>query len=181
MTALQLKKSEAVERVIEEAASLACKALDSQFPGADAGGITSNFHGHLVEVITRMLKGQSVLDGALGYATHLPRLVIDAEFFGCPLIRGEMFLIHKPETPTSTDECALVFDQDTGKFKPISTVGNAFTSFKAAAEAAMAYLEAESMSLEQANELKLEVVPVVFVPGSTSDRGFKIVRPRLTA
>jgi hypothetical protein len=182
MTQLQFSNDPAVQQAIADATAEACRVLDDRFPGWDAGGITSNFQGLLAETITHMLKGRSVLDGVRGHATFLPRLIVDDSFFGCPLIRGEMFLIHKPEKPVYGEpDRVLVLDPDSSRFKPISTVGDAFTSFEHAAAAAMKYLEAEGLTLEQAKELKLEVVPVVFDPCSTSDRGFKIVSPHKAA
>lgn len=178
MTTLQLKSSEPVEQAIADATEAACKVLDAQFPGWDAGGITSNFQGHLALVITQMLKGQSVLDGMLGHATLLPRLIVDDTFFGCPLIRGDMFLVHKPVKYIEGEaNPVLVLNPDGNGFKDISRVGDAFTSFEAAAEHAMKYLVAEGYTLAEAKELKLQVVSVVLDPQSTSDTGFKIVAP----
>lgn len=71
----------------------------------------------------------------------------------------------------------LVLEPGASSFKPIANAGDAFTSFDAAAAAAMKYLEAEQLTLEQAKALQLSVVPVVFDPQSTSDCGFKIVSP----
>ncbi|MFU4538235.1 hypothetical protein ACM73L_32985 [Pseudomonas aeruginosa] len=162
MTALKLQNDPAVQKAIDEATAKACEVLDAQFPGWDAGGITSNFQGLLAEVITRML----------------PRLIVDETFFGCPLIRGDMFLIHKPEKPVYGEpDRVLVLEPGASSFKPIANAGDAFTSFDAAAAAAMKYLEAEQLTLEQAKALQLSVVPVVFDPQSTSDCGFKIVSP----
>lgn len=178
MTALKLQNDPAVQKAIDEATTKACEVLDAQFPGWDAGGITSNFQGLLAEVITHMLKGHSVLDGVRGHATMLPRLIVDETFFGCPLIRGDMFLIHKPEKPVYGEpDRVLVLEPGASSFKPIANAGDAFTSFDAAAAAAMKYLEAEQLTLEQAKALQLSVVPVVFDPQSTSDCGFKIVSP----
>lgn len=72
MTALKLQNVQLCRRQSTEATAKACEVLDAQFPGWDAGGITSNFQGLLAEVITRMLKGHSVLDGVRGHATMLP-------------------------------------------------------------------------------------------------------------
>jgi len=174
MTRLQCHDDKDVIQAIESAASAACQELDKQFPGWDNGGVTSNFQGHLSEVITRMLKGQSVLDGVLGHRTHLPRLIIDDTFFGCPLIRGDMFLIHKPEKPVFGEpDRMLVLQPDSTRFRPISDAGDAFTSFEHAAAAAAKYLAAEGLTLEQAKELNLQVLPVEHVQNGT-DRGFVI-------
>lgn len=174
MTRLQSHDDKDVTQAIESAALAACHELDKQFPGWDNGGITSNFQGHLAEVITRMLKGHSVLDGVHGHRTHLPRLILDDTFFGCPLIRGDMFLIHKPVKPVfGESDRMLVLQPDSTVFRPISDAGDAFTSFEHAAAAAAKYLAAEGLSLEQAKELNLQVVPVEYAQDRT-DRGFVI-------
>ena len=66
---------DAVVKVIEDAARAACEILDKQFPGYDAGGITSDFQGTLVEVLTHMLRGRSVLDAQRGHTRVLPALI----------------------------------------------------------------------------------------------------------
>lgn len=77
-------------------------------------------------------------------------------------------------TALSTIEQSLN-DRESGH--PIANAGDALTSFNAAAEAAMKYLEAERLSLEQAKALQLAVVPVVSDPQSNNDCGIKIVSP----
>lgn len=178
MTALQLENSPAVQKAISDATEQACRALDTQFPGWDAGGITSNFQGVLAETITHMLKGRSLVDGFRGHAVLLPRLIVDNSFFGSQLLRGDMFLIRKPaEKVYGEPPQVLVLEPDASSFRPISAAGDAFTSFDAAAEYAMKYIAGQGLTLEQAKELGLEVVPVIYDPASIDDRGFKIFTP----
>ena len=72
---IQNASDDAVVKVIEDAAKAACEVLDQQFPGHDAGGITSDFQGLLVEVLTHMLRGRSVLDAKRGHYITLTNLI----------------------------------------------------------------------------------------------------------
>ena len=74
---IQNASDDAVVKAIEDVAKAACEVLDQQFPGHDAGGITSDFQGALVEVLTHMLRGRSVLDTQRGHTTALPVLVVE--------------------------------------------------------------------------------------------------------
>ncbi len=182
MTALQFERDPAVAKAIEDATAKACEALDTQFPGWDRGGITSNFQGLLAQVITTMLKGQSVLNGDRGHATILPRLIVDEAFFGRPWVQGDMYLIHKPEKPVYGEpERVLVLEPGASSFKPIARAGDAFTSFSVAAAEAMKYLEAEGLSMEEAKALQLTIVPVVYDTQGNNDCGFKIASPSQAA
>lgn len=171
---LQMHDDTPVLLAIEAAAAAACKELDKHFPGSDNGGITSNFQGHLTDVLKQMLKGHSVLDGLHGHSTQLPRLILDDSFFGCSLIRGDLFLIFKPaKQENGQPDGTLVLQPDASTFVPVLTAGDAFTSFEAAAAAAAKYLADEDLSLEQAKELNLQVLPVEPTQNG-SDRGFVI-------
>lgn len=175
LATLQLRNSESVLEAIENASTAACKVLDAQFPGWDSGGITSNFQGLLAEVITQMLKGKSVLDETRGHPTKLPRLILDHDFFGNTNVRGEFFLVRKVSTSPHADlEPVLVLDPDTSAFGPIESVNDAYTSFQAASEAAMKYLVAEGFTIDEAEDLKLKVVPVVLAPADTPECGYVI-------
>lgn len=175
MAALQFEQDPAVAKAVEEATAKACEALDAQFPGWDSGGITSNFQGMLAQVITAMLKGQSLLDSERGHSTMLPRLIVDQAFFGKPWVQGDMFLIHKPEKPVwGETERVLVLEPGASSFKPIAQAGDAFTSFSAAAVEAMKYLDGEGLTMEQATALQLTIVPVVYDTQTNTDCGFKI-------
>ncbi len=72
---IQNASDDAVVKVIEDAAKAACEVLHQQFPGHDAGGITSDFQGTLVEVLTHMLRGHSLLDAQRGHTRVLPTLI----------------------------------------------------------------------------------------------------------
>lgn len=169
---LQMQNDAAVLHAIEAAAAAACKELDKQFPGADNGGITSNFQGHLADALKQMLKGRSVLDGLHGHSTLLPRLVLDDSFFGSPLVRGDLFLILKPaKQENGQPNRELVLQPGASNFIPMLSAGDAFTSFGAAAATAAKYLVDEGFSLEQAKELNLQVLPVEPTQNG-SDTGF---------
>lgn len=163
MTILRKSTDQAVCDAVEEVAKLACDRLGELFPGCDAGGITSNFQGTLVELLGTMLKGRSPIAGRL---IQLPALVIDDAFFGNPLIRGESFLIIKRgvmpgEADMSADATLQVLEPESSRFRPIDRVGDAFTLFEYAAAAAARFLVDEGLSIEQARALRLSVEPVV--------------------
>lgn len=171
MTKLLHADNADVQAQIEQAASQACKTLDTLFPGNDNGGITSNFQGLLVEALTHMLKGHSLLDAKRGHFTELPQLIVDETFFGNPLTRGDAFLVvqawdaAKPET--------IVLDPDSNLFMPISKAGDAFTSFDAAAKQAFDYCVREGLDVEQATELGLQVRAVAV--NQASQTGYILV------
>lgn len=64
---------------IRDAARLACERLDETFPGAEHGGITSNFKGVLEEVIGVMLAGIDPISHRRGHHTYLPVILIRGE------------------------------------------------------------------------------------------------------
>lgn len=154
-----------VTQKIQEAAQAACGKLDELFPGCDNGGVTTNFQGLLVEVLTHMLAGRSLLDSKRGHFTQLPELVIDDAFFGSPMIRGDMFLVTKkadcPERGEGKGDL-VALDPDSGDFRPLSAIGDAHTSFEAAAKFALTYLRMFGHGPEQARKLGLKVQPVEF-------------------
>jgi hypothetical protein len=187
MTTLRYHQAADILETVENAARAACESLDAAFPGHDKGGITSNFHGLLVEVLTHMLKGRSVLDGQRGHYTKLPELVVDNSFFGNPLIRGDAFLVTKDgeqmwERHGDSYKCVgreiLVLQPHCTGFRKISVADDAWTSFEAAAEAAMTYLRSEGFSIEQARALDLQVQAVVADP--TKDRGYRVMNSTLS-
>ena len=172
-----------VQQAIEAAARAACEGLDETFPGHDAGGITSDFHGLLVDAIAKMLTGQS-LPGLRSHSTVLPKLVLDESAFGNPLARGEMFVVtrqgepywHKEADPAHPDGARLKQVTDTlalsdgGKrFVPLTDGEriNPFTSYEAAVQAAVQYLKSAGETLATA---PLQVHPVAF-----AEPGFKLV------
>jgi hypothetical protein len=179
MTTLRSVNSDEVRTAVVEAARAACERLDETFPGVERNGITSNFHGLLEEALMHMLKGRSLLDAQRGHYTKLPVLVIDDGFFGNPHLRGDAFLITREGRPVWDDDGSaphlrdgevLALEPDGAVFKPISKVGDAWTSFEAAAAAAMKYCGEEGLNLEGAMALKLNIQPVV--PRSDSDCGY---------
>jgi hypothetical protein len=170
MTKLLLSDNPEVQECIEKAAHEACAALDNLFPGKDTGGITSNFQGLLVETLTHMLKGRSLLDSKRGHFVALPQLLVDESLFGNPLIRGDVFLVVKTVVVRPWDEPKLeaqVLCPDSNSFRPISAIGDAWTSFEAAAKAAFEFCQREELSLEEAKKLGLQVRSVVFNANAT--------------
>lgn len=169
MTTVKHEAVSGVVDAIEDAAQAACRVLDSHFPGFEQCGITSNFQGLLMDVIGHMLKGRSVLDGKRGHATQLPQLVIDNSFFGDPIVRGEMFLV----TKVGDDGRVVALSPDSLVFRSLDRIGDAWTSFDAAAAFALNYLRAEGISIAEAAELGLTVQSVQF--DGDRERGFVIV------
>lgn len=168
-----------VEEVVERAAALACVALDEFFPGAEKGGITSNFQGALVRALKQMLEGKG--------SAYLPQLVVDDRFFGNPCASGSAYLIVR----TMRDNCAWneaaqrfgmdvvqALDLEFGHsgFRPLSQVSDAYTSFEAAAADALRYLQANGYTLAEARELALEVRAVEFDKASTTDSGYVLAQ-----
>jgi hypothetical protein len=161
MTALRHVNDTDVTQKVQEAAQAACGKLDELFPGFDNGGISSNFQGLLVEALTHMLTGRSLLDASRGHLTQLPELVVSDAFFGSPMIRGEMFLVTKRADCPNRGEGKgdlVALDPDNGHFRPLSAIGDAHTSF----EYALTYLRVSGFTLEQARKLGLKVQPVEF-------------------
>lgn len=190
MTALRTSEDQDVVETIEEAARTACNILDSKFPGCEKNGITSNFQGLLVEVLTHMLKGRSVLDERRGHYTRLPTLIIDDSFFGTPCIRGEAFLVTKDGLEQwgaigsgSDGGCKflgrelLALNPDSNRFRPMPQIGDAWTSFEAAAKAALQFLRDEGLSLEEATALGLNIQAVV--PDQSRETGYILAAPAL--
>lgn len=194
MATIKHEADSSVAEAIEEATRAACEVLDRQFPGFENGGITSNFQGMLRDVIGHMLKGKSVLDAERGHSSTLPKLVVDNAFFGDPRCRGTMFLVTKPGDAQAAAREALSkvrerafgetqHDHDNGGvpellalapdslvFRGLDRIGDAWTSFDAAATFALNYLRAEGLSIAEAAEMGLMIQAVEFDPAK--DRGF---------
>lgn len=176
-----------VEEAIEQAAGVACEALDSYFPGCDNGGITSNFQGTLKAVLTEMLKGRAPTQR--GHAVSLPSLIVDETFFGDPCQPGDAFLLTKmSEARWEFDEAhnryrpqrhVIAMQPDSSKFRPLDECGDAWTSFEAAVASAVDYVKKNGFSMEEAREQGLSVQAVVFNPNGN---GYEIAAPvRMTA
>lgn len=170
MTVLRHIEDHAVCKGVSQAVAAACECLDVLFPGRDARGITSNFQGLLEEVVLQMLLGRSVLDSRRGHTVALPQLVIDDGFFGRPLDRGELFLACKPSAPGSHKVLAL--DPDGEDFKALDGIGDAWTSYEAAARAARRYFVRKELTLEQAHVLELQVRAVEMI--ANAERGYAL-------
>jgi hypothetical protein len=181
MPRLKIAPSERVDQVIEEAAKAACGVLDEEFPGRDNCGITSNFQGLLVEVLAQMLKGRSVMNRERGHYTVLPTLVLDESFFGSPRTSGNLFLVTKEgderydnrvSPPRWLGREVLALNPDGGGFCPLPMIGDAWTSFEAAASHGFRYLVEHVETIEEAVALGLAIKPVVPDPDHTSERGY---------
>lgn len=92
-----------VRAVVDEAVRLACRELDSLFPGVapDGGkGISSNFQGLLVEHVNAMLTGQN--QARRSHHTHLPTLLANDQAFGAqfrlPAVQGAGYVVLSPST-----------------------------------------------------------------------------------
>ncbi|MBA1280312.1 hypothetical protein [Stutzerimonas stutzeri] len=174
MTKLMHSNNLKVQERIEAAARDACTTLDELFPGGDPDGITSNFQGLLVEAMTHMLKGRSLLDSKRGHYVALPQLLVDESLFGNPLIHGDAFLVVKPAVVHPWDQpkpATQVLCPDSNTFRPISAIGDAWTSFEAAAKHAFEYCVREEMDLEQTKQLGLQVQAVTF---SAENTGYEL-------
>lgn len=175
-----------VQEAVEVAAKAACDVLDQTFPGHDAGGITSNFQGLLVEVLTHMLTGRSLLDAKRGHYMHLPALVLDDAAFGNPLLRGELFGVTRKSEPYWQGEPyldgrdgqrwrqvsdTLVLSDLGSRFVPLADGENInpFTSFDAAVRGAVEYLRASG---EDPKEARLEIKPL-----ACGDKGYVLASP----
>lgn len=162
-----------VQDAIEEATADACQVLDSLFPGYDAGGITSNFQGHLKALITDMVKGRAPV--VRGHSTTLPTLVADDTFFGNPNQDGDAFLIVKLDDPVwEKDEAKdrylpkrymIALDPVSATFKPLSACGDAWTSFEAAAADAVKHIRKLGLTMEQAREQEFSIRAVKHADG----------------
>lgn len=181
MPQLKIGENESVQQVIEDAAKAACDVLDAEFPGRDNCGITSNFQGLLVQVLTHMLKGRSVMDRERGHYTVLPTLMLDEKFFGSPTTQGSQFLVTMDgeerfdtsvQPPRWLGREVLGLNPDGGGFARLSEIGDAWTSFEAAAKHGFEYLAAHVDTMEQAVALGLKIKPVVFDPDTTRERGY---------
>lgn len=176
-----------VEEAIEQAAAAACEALDSAFPGCDNGGITSNFQGSLKSVLTEMLKGRA--PAQRGHATSLPALIVDETFFGDPCQPGDAFLLTKlSEAHWEFDEAhnryrpqrhLIALQPDSSKFRPLAECGDAWTSFEAAVNAAVAHIKENGFTAEEAREQRLSIQAVAF---NSNGAGYDVIAPvRATA
>ena len=158
-----------VTAAIEEAARAACKHLDSVFPGNDAGGITSNFQGHLVEYMKKMLRG-GVVDVTGSHFVPMPTLIVNNSFFGKPVAGAKMYLVIQKQGDNGQ---IAALDSIYGEvFKPLSKADDAYTSFEAAAEAAAKYISAEGLSMDEAKAQRIQVRAVDFAP---SGDGFALL------
>ena len=90
-----------VDKVVEDAVRLACRELDSLFPGVapDGGrGVSSNFQGLLVEHVKAMLTGKN--HAQRSHHTELPALLADDRVFGAsfalPEVRGAGYMVIDP-------------------------------------------------------------------------------------
>jgi hypothetical protein len=130
-----------VQDIAEEAARAACTVLDEMFLGWDAGGITSDFAGHMKGVILQMLAGRSVLCNMMS-AAHLPRHILTDATFGNPLVRGEQFLVvRRARLDPTSDRYETLNDTGT-RFVTLSDGEHIdpFTSFDAAVKGILGYL-----------------------------------------
>jgi len=181
----RFETDEDVEAAVKAASSEACQVLDALFAGFDKDGITSNFQGHLKNVLTEMLKGHApAIHGQR--PPHLPKLVVDETFFGNPLQGGDGFLVTKFSDPIWEKDQAtgrfipqrhlLALDLDTQSFRPISQVSDAWTSFELAASSAIEYLKKQGFSMEQAlaEGLSVRAVTPNVEGGYSVDAGIKI-------
>ncbi|EOG8381083.1 MULTISPECIES: hypothetical protein [Pseudomonas] len=159
-TQLRAIDDPAVHDAIERAASAACSQLDALFPGCDRGGIGSNFQALLGQCIGHMLQGGSLLDQQRGHRIALRQLVASSTMFGDPRMPGNAFLVVRDDDAhpwlTSRPE-TLALCLDTNRFRPLSQIGDAWTSFDAAAKAALAYCQGQGMTLEETKRLGLQV------------------------
>lgn len=167
-----------VVNAIEKAASEACQVLDSIFPGFDKNGITSEFQGHLKEILTEMLKGQAPV--IRGCSTSLPTLIVDETFFGNPNQKGNAFLVTKLSDPVwEKDESTgrfqpqrhlVALDLDSGFFRPLSQISDAWTSFELAASSAVEHLKKHGLSMEEARAEGLSIKAVTMI----SEGGYSV-------
>lgn len=111
---IKIASDDAVVKAIEKAAQAACLVLDQQFPGQETGGITSNFQGLLVEVLTHMLRGRSVLDEQRGHTIELPVRIVSDRAEQLALARRFWAMFDTPITDDNTlDEPFLHFPAGT--------------------------------------------------------------------
>lgn len=166
-----------VSSAIQSAAKAACSELDAVFPGYDAGGITSNFQGLLVEVLEDMLKGHSPIVSRRMHTTSLARLVADEDFFGKRFVlntEAGFAVVRRPEDAGGlVRQSSGVLALDGKVFRPIEKLSDAWTNFDSAGKAALEYCTSEQLTFDEA--AKIAVVPVVFREGA--DSGYQLVEP----
>lgn len=179
MTKYHHVEDETVNEAVRDAVKAACESLDATFPGAEKGGITSNFACLLERVMKDMLQGKAPV---VHKQVSLPQLVVDDSFFG-PVLGdcGKMFLPIrvgyeqlgvKDGRYTRLGVEILALDPQHNIFRQIEKTEDCFTSYEAAVTALRKWVEQEGLSIEEVREMHFMIAAVDF--GQLDDEGFKV-------
>ncbi len=167
MAALHFIDDADVQETIEESAKAAVEVLDKMFPGFDAGGITSNFQGGLVEVLKSMLSGRPVTYRPF-QSTSTPTLVLHGQRFRSAWCdRGEAFLAAQYQE----DGSIKAISPSSGCLIPIASVDDAWTSSDAAADSIKDFARRNFDTVEGLVAAKFLIIPVE--PIQNSEIGYQ--------
>jgi hypothetical protein len=176
MTKFIHAEDQIVDDTVEAATAAACDVLDTLFPGADNGGITSNFQGLLKRSLMEMIQGRTPRQT---HQTHLPKLVMNGDDFGPATINETMFLpicVGYPQFGIVDGKYGRLdvevtgLEDANGHFHPLAQTEDCFTSRAAAEKVLREWLHTEGCSIEQVRDMNILIAPVDFLDGE----GFKV-------
>lgn len=145
-----------VTETIERAAAAAVEVLDELFPAKnkEGFGISSNFHGILIEHLQAMLTGRAFSNP--GYQRHLNVLYGYSQSFGRIRSAKPMEGYTVERSMPKPFSAATYFDSDSNRFVELQKlpVGALFTSQQAAIDHVFGWMDKESIS---PREMKLRL------------------------